>query len=102
MGYRVTREQFIRLKQIEKELGVRAALDTLLSGFQYDNWTILRNTEDKADVEVVKAHWEFIPPWIKNEEELKAARKQGIPWLNATSEKLLSSKMFRDAALKRR
>ena len=35
-------------------------------------------------------------------DELKAARKQGIPWLNATSEKLLDSKMFRSAALKRR
>ncbi len=102
MGYRVTRDQFIRLKQIEKELGVHAALDSLLSGFQYADWTIIKTTADKKDIEIAKAHWEFIPWWIKNEDELKTARKQGIPWLNATSEKLLSSKMFRDAALKRR
>jgi putative SOS response-associated peptidase YedK len=47
-------------------------------------------------------HWEFIPVWVKSMEQVKEARTQGIPWLNATSEKLLDSKMFRDAALKRR
>lgn len=33
-------------------------------------------------------------------EQVQQARRQGIPWLNASSEKLLESKMFRDAALK--
>jgi putative SOS response-associated peptidase YedK len=47
-------------------------------------------------------HWEFIPAWVKTMDEVKAARKQGIPWLNATSEKLLQSNMFRNAALHRR
>jgi len=47
-------------------------------------------------------HWEFIPFWIKTMEQVQQARRQGIPWLNASSEKLLESKMFRDAALKRR
>ncbi len=102
MGYKVTREQYIRVKQIEKQFGVLAALDALRSGFEYDDWAIIRTTEDKTDIELVKAHWEFIPPWIKNIDELKATRKQGIPWLNATSERLLESKMFRNAALGRR
>ena len=102
MGVRVTREQFIRLKEIEKQLGTLAAMDALRSGFQYDDWEVIRKDDSGSSWEIAKMHWEFIPPWIKNMEELKAARKQGIPWLNATAEKLLESKMFRDAALKRR
>src|SRR5689334_8627411 len=105
MGVRVTRIQFIKLKQIEKELGTLAAmkeLEIMKDGFRYSNSLIIRKATDKTDVEIVAAHWEFIPPWIKNMDEVIAARKQGIPWLNATSEKLLDSKMFRPSALKRR
>jgi putative SOS response-associated peptidase YedK len=105
MGVRVTKIQFIKLKQIERELGTLAAmkeLEIMKDGFRYSNSLIIRKALDKVDVEIVAAHWEFIPPWVKNMEEVHAARKQGIPWLNATSEKLLDSKMFRSAALKRR
>lgn len=104
MGTRVTKIQFIKLKQIEKELGTIAAmkeLEELKDGFKYSNSLIIRNSLDN-DIEIVAAHWEFIPVWIKTMDDVKAARKQGIPWLNATSEKLLESKMFRNAALKRR
>jgi putative SOS response-associated peptidase YedK len=102
MGYRVTREQFITLRQLEKEFGASIALDTLRSGFTYGDWPVVIANADRTDIEVRQMHWEFIPWWIQDEEQLKASRKQGIPWLNATSEKLLESKMFRDAALKRR
>jgi putative SOS response-associated peptidase YedK len=102
MGHRVTKEQFITLKEIEKEFGVDAALELVRSGFEYSDWPIIKATDDKKDIIISKAHWEFIPPWIKDGVALKAARKQGVPWLNATSEKLLDSKMFRDAALNRR
>jgi putative SOS response-associated peptidase YedK len=104
MGTRVSRLQFIKLKQIEKELGTLAAmreLEQMKDGFRYSNSAVVRKA-GVNDIEVVSMHWEFIPPWIKNMEELKAARKQGIPWLNATCEKLLESKMFRSAALNRR
>lgn len=105
MGVRVTKIQFIKLKQIEKELGTLAALkelEIMKDGFRYSNSLIIRANEAKTDVEIVSAHWEFIPVWVKDMEAVKEARKQGIPWLNATSEKLLDSKMFRAAALKRR
>lgn len=103
-GHKVSRLEFIRLKQIEKELGTIAALNELeimKSGFAYGNAPVLRKTGPN-DFEIASMHWEFIPVWVKTMEDVKAARKQGIPWLNATSEKLLESKMFRDAALKRR
>ena len=101
MGHRVSRSTFIRLKQIEKELGTLAALETLKDGFKYRDTPVLRAIGNE-DFEIVNMHWEFIPVWIKDMDAIKAARKQGIPWLNAKSETLLSSKMFRDAALKRR
>ena len=105
MGCRVSIVQFIKLKKIEKDLGTLAALDELQKykdGFTYSNSLIVRKAADHNDVEIVKAHWEFIPIWIKTMEAVKVARKQGIPWLNAKAETVLESKMFRDAALKRR
>lgn len=105
MGVRVTKIEFIKLKQIEKALGTVAAMEELQimkDGFSYTNSVIIRKVLNEVDIEIVAAHWEFIPEWVNDMEAVKAARKQGIPWLNATSEKLLESKMFRNAALKRR
>ncbi|MFZ1528243.1 MAG: hypothetical protein WAT19_05820 [Ferruginibacter sp.] len=45
MGTRVSRVQFIKLKQIEKELGTLAAmkeLEKMKDGFKYSNSVILR------------------------------------------------------------
>ncbi len=103
-GHRVSKLEFIRLMQIEKDLGTIAALqelETLINGFAYGNAPVLRKSAPN-DFEIVSMHWEFIPVWVKTMEQVKEARKQGIPWLNATSEKLLESKMFRDAAMNRR
>ncbi len=101
MGFRVNRTLFIKLKDVEKKVGTAAALEILKDGFKYDTSAVLRK-KGPDDFELVNMHWEFIPVWIKSMEQVAAARKQGIPWLNATCEKLLESKMFRDAALKRR
>lgn len=104
-GHKVTKMDFIRLNDIEKELGYLAAmnqLQELISGFNYGNAPVLRKKKDENDFEIVSMHWEFIPFWIKTMDDVEKARKQGIPWLNATSEKLLESKMFRNAALNRR
>lgn len=103
-GHKVSRSEFIRLKNIEKELGTIAALKDLevfRSGFAYGNAPIAI-AKSKEDIDIISAHWEFIPSWITTMQQLEAARKQGIPWLNARSETVLTSKMFRDAALKRR
>lgn len=104
MGCDVSRAQYIRLKGIEKELGTIAALkelEIMKSGFAYSNSAIIKKA-GPDDIEIVSAHWEFIPSWIKNMSEVEAARKQGIPWLNAKAENLLTSKMWRPAALSKR
>jgi len=101
-GCRVSRAEFIRYKEIQKELRNLQLNVPLQRGFDYGNWPIIIPIENGKDIDIVSAHWEFVPPWIRNEYELADARKQGIPWLNAKGETLLESKMFRDAALKRR
>ena len=70
------------------------------NGFEYKNWPIIKGLGDD-DWLLEMAHWEFVPYWIKSAEALKESRKK-FNTLNATSERLLESKMFRDAALKRR
>lgn len=104
-GVRVSKIEFIKLKQLKKSLGTVAGMEelqTMKDGFTYSNALIIRKVPGETDIEIVSAHWEFIPAWVKDMEAVKAARKQGIPWLNATSEKLLESRMFRTAAMKRR
>lgn len=101
-GYKVDRETFVYLKKIEKQFGADYALDLLRSGFEYADMPVIIASEDKQDWIEMRMHWEFIPHWIKDWDAVKLARKSGIPWLNATAEKILESKMFRDAALKRR
>lgn len=109
MGVRVTKIQFVRLLKLEKELGTLAAMEELKKmqdGFTYSNSIIIRN-DGKGDMELVKAHWEFIPAWIKDMDAMKDQRKKGIPWLNAKAENLLLNEkglkaMWADAAKKRR
>ncbi|MEO6406240.1 MAG: SOS response-associated peptidase [Ferruginibacter sp.] len=87
--------------KIEKELGTIAALRELINGFDYGEALVIL-PKGKDDIELRYMHWEFIPEWIRDAGSLTESRKKGIPLLNATAEKLLSSKMFKDAALKRR
>lgn len=105
MGVRVSKVEYIRLKQIERELGTLAALkelELMKDGFRYSNSVIIRKAKTVNDIDIDLAHWEFIPHWVKTWDDVKAARKQGIPWLNARSETLLESKMFGNAARNRR
>ncbi len=101
MSQRVSKSTLIKLKNIEKQLGTLAALQVLNDGFKYGNIIVIKNRNGN-DFDVVEMHWEFIPYWTKSMDELMATRKKGIPFLNAKGETLLESKMFRDAALKRR
>lgn len=117
MGYTVSRRQYIRLKLIEKQFGQAVALQVVRSGFVYADWDVLFPNEDRTDFNITTMHWEFIPPYIRNMEELKmvrkgidpktGAKKQPIPWLNAKAENLFVNSsgrkaMWADAARSRR
>ena len=69
------------------------------SGFEYGNWSIIKSTKDDFDFEL--AHWELIAPWVKNSFEVMKGREQ-FNTLNATAERLLESKLFKQPTLKRR
>jgi len=106
MGYTVSRSVFIKLLQIEKELGTLAALQQLKDGFKYGNSVVLIAKGDN-DVEAKEMHWEYIPSFIRSMAELIEWRKKGIPWLNAKGENLFindkgKKSMWADAAMKRR
>ena len=80
-------------------------------GFDHNMHLVDRRVEGTHHTERVKMQWGFLPTYLKNEEQVKKFRfgykdaagkyHKGFTTLNATSEELLS-KMYRDAALKRR
>lgn len=117
MGYRVSRQEYIRLKSIEKQFGIAVALNEVRSGFVYGNVDALVPNAAKTDFEIKPMHWEFIPGWVNSMDDLKlirkgidpktGAKKAPIPWLNAKAENLLLNStgkkaMWADAARSRR
>lgn len=101
LGYDVKKIKHVRIREHELEYGKTVPLRPIHSGFAYEDLEIIRAGTNMLP-ECARVHWEFIPFWIKNSDELKASRKKGIPTLNATAEKLLSSKLFKQAALHQR
>jgi putative SOS response-associated peptidase YedK len=71
----------------------------LQSGFEYANWPIIKSKD--GDFELELGHWELIAPWVKNTLEVMKGREK-FNTLNATAERLLESKLFKQPALKRR
>lgn len=69
------------------------------SGFEYGDWAIVKSTEN--NIECTLAHWELIAPWVKSSLEVMKGREK-FNTLNATAERLLESKLFKQPALKRR
>ena len=68
----------------------------LQSGFSYSSWPIIKGYTEDFTIE--QGHWELIAPWIKTTKEAEAGREK-FNTLNATSERLLESKLFKPAAL---
>ncbi|QIH34516.1 SOS response-associated peptidase family protein [Sphingobacterium sp. DR205] len=119
-GQRVSRDEFIRLMDLEKAVMNYDFLDQEIhEGFNYGNIAVLKPTADKCNFDIVQMEWGFIPFYVKNREDVKKMRfgyKDGKgKWhpayttLNAKGEELLlkdentgREKMFRKAALERR
>jgi putative SOS response-associated peptidase YedK len=113
-GVKVTRTEFIRLKQLEKLIANYDFLNKPLQiGFEYKPHPVLKRIANQEDFEIVEMEWGFIPSYIKTRDEATKMRfgykdEAGvfhpmILTLNAVSEELLQPrKIFRDAALHRR
>ncbi len=71
----------------------------LQSGFEYCDWPIIKPNTDDFTFEL--AHSELIAPWVNSSLEVMKGREK-FNTLNATAERLLESKLFKQPALKRR
>ncbi|MEP6727579.1 MAG: SOS response-associated peptidase family protein [Bacteroidota bacterium] len=110
-GRKVTREEYSRLKEMEKLVAFLNEEVFIAKGFDFNDWPVLIAKKDSHQTALVEMEWGFLPPWIKNAEEAKKFRSgykdaagkyiKGYPCLNATSEELLN-KIYKDAARKHR
>ncbi|MEO7294103.1 MAG: SOS response-associated peptidase family protein, partial [Ginsengibacter sp.] len=118
-GQKVTRVEFIRLKQLEKAIAQYDFINRDLQiGFDYSDNAVLKKVADKEDFDIVKMEWGFLPDsWfgkpIDNKANAERFRKgfpnlagkmePGITTLNAMAEELLlPGKIYRQSALERR
>lgn len=113
-GQKVSRAEFIRLKQLEKAIVNYEFLDRDLQiGFDYSKNAVLKRQPEKEDFDIVQMEWGFIPSYVKSREDVGKMRfgykdasgkfHPPITTLNAISEEiLLPGKIYRAAALKRR
>ncbi|HTK19210.1 MAG TPA: SOS response-associated peptidase family protein [Mucilaginibacter sp.] len=118
-GQKVTRAEYLRLKQLERATAKYNFLDKgVISGFTDIPIAVIVPTENKTNFDVVQMEWGFIPNYLNNREEVRRMRTgykddngkwiQGQPQLNAKSENLFVSErsgrrsMFYDAAKNRR
>jgi putative SOS response-associated peptidase YedK len=116
---KVTRAEFLRLKQIEKTIVERDYFNRLvIVGFDFGPITVLKPVEGIEDFEIVQMEWGFLPdslkwPFIETRQDAFKIRRgytdargkfvQPVNFLNAVSEELLTTnKVYRQAALKRR
>ncbi|MGH2552441.1 MAG: SOS response-associated peptidase, partial [Chitinophagaceae bacterium] len=56
----------------------------------YRDWPGILPINGGTDFEIKNVHWEYIPPFIRDETELAEARKMNT-WLNAKSENLFTN-----------
>jgi putative SOS response-associated peptidase YedK len=118
-GQRVTRVEYIRLKQLEKFVANLEIMNqTVVNGFEYGQSAVLRAIPGAEDFDVVPMEWGFLPdhnrwPFVTTREKANNMRRgytdsrgkynPAITTLNAMAEEmLLPNKMYRDAALNRR
>ena len=106
-GQKVTRAEFIQLKQLEKAVKNYDFLDKgVHNGFNYSPIAIIVPTDDRRDFEIQQAEWGFIPGYAKDREEAKKFRLM-YTTLNFKGENLFVNEkgkksMWAEAARQRR
>ncbi|MBA2250702.1 MAG: SOS response-associated peptidase [Chitinophagaceae bacterium] len=111
-GIRVSFDDFIRLRQLEKAATKLAIYRPMQSGFEYKDWPVIKPVDD-CEWEITPMEWGFLPPYLSNREAVKKFREgfkdehekyhPPVTTLNAIGEELLlPNKMYKAAALSRR
>ena len=116
---KVTHSEFLRLKNIEKNLKEHDFFTRLvIVGFDFGKTTVLKPIGGEEDFEIVQMEWGFLPdplkwPFIETREDAFKIRRgytdargkfvQPLNFLNAVSEELSApNKVYRQAGLNRR
>lgn len=87
-GQKVSRSEFIRLKNLEKAVSKFNFLNVgVHNGFNYAPCAILVPTEDGKDFDIVQAEWGYVPGYIKTRAEANIFRAK-YTTLNFKSENL--------------
>lgn len=110
-GKKISPAEYEELIELGERMGFLSDGLAIYKGFDYNTCEVIRGVQGKRDTEEVKMQWGFLPPYLKTKEDVRRFRfgykdetgRYHKPYttLNATSEELLS-KMYKDAALKRR
>jgi putative SOS response-associated peptidase YedK len=105
-GQRVTREEFIRLLALEREVKKYDFLNVgLVDGFTQTPLAVLVPSEDRTNFEIVPMEWGYIPAYNENRADVEKMRKgyqgaskwiDGKPNLNAKAENLFTSPSKKD------
>jgi putative SOS response-associated peptidase YedK len=90
----------IKISNKEKKIDT-ATKSNITSGFEFTQWPIIKTDSISNGIKLEMTHWEFIPSWINTSKDLSISREK-FTTLNAKAENLLDSRMYRDAAMKRR
>lgn len=112
-GVKVTRDELIRLRDLEKSIAHLGHLITpVQDAFDFHQSIILKANASRTDIDVVPMEWGFLPSYLKTDEEVNKFRRgykdekgwhKSIDTQNARGEELLNQgKMFRNAALNNR
>jgi putative SOS response-associated peptidase YedK len=69
-GQKVTRTEFIRLKNLEKDIRKYNFLNVgVHNGFMFQPMAIAIANPDKTDFEIVQSFWGYVPAYIRSREE---------------------------------
>jgi putative SOS response-associated peptidase YedK len=117
-GQKVTRAEFIRLKELEKEVMKYEFLNKdIHNGFAYKPVAVLKPKESKDNFDIVEMEWGMVPPYLKNRDAVEKFRngykdetgkwRIGYTTLNAMDQNLFTNdkgnkSMYADAARSRR
>ena len=108
-GILVSKEEHIRLKDLEKEVAQHNFLNRpLQSGFDYGLYPVLKKRDDEKDFDIVLMEWGFLPVYAKTRKEADFLRKGGVNsktgkfeppklTLNAIGEEILDKSTFKQA-----
>jgi putative SOS response-associated peptidase YedK len=115
-GVKVTRAEYIRLKDLEKVVLNYDFLNAaIINGFDYGETPVLKRQEGVRDFDIVQMVWGFLPNYVRNSGGANKFRSgyvnskgkyvKGYTTLNANGDELFSTEksgMFDDAARHRR